>query len=110
MIEWLCDGRLAKDGTGIELDRRFVSGWANTRAAANALRVVTERPGREHLELVNFFMLDARRDLVEELRTRTSHWGRLLADLGLDPTDRSEIEKALETVGNRIVASSPVLE
>jgi putative ATP-dependent endonuclease of OLD family len=71
---------------------------------------LTDRPGREHLALVQFFMLDARRDLVEELRTRTSHWGRLLADLGLDPRDQADIEKALEEVGARIVASSPVLE
>ena len=103
-------GEVAKDGTGIELERRFVAGWADTRASAGALRVAPERPGREHLELVTFFMLDARRDLVEELRTRTSHWGRLLADLGLDPNEQAEIEQALESVGNRIVASSPVLE
>lgn len=103
-------GAVAKDGTGIDLERRFVAGWAETRAPAAALRELTERPGREHLALVQFFMLDARRDLVEELRTRTSHWGRLLADLGLDPADHTDIEKALEEVGARIVASSPVLE
>ena len=103
-------GEVAKDGTGVELQRRFVTGWAETRAAASGLRLAPHRPGREHLELVTFFMLDARRDLVEELRTRTSHWGRLLADVGLDPTEQADIEKALETVGNRIVASSPVLE
>lgn len=103
-------GEVAKDGTGIELERRFVTGWAETRAASSGLRLAPQRPGREHLELVTFFMLDARRDLVEELRTRTSHWGRLLADLGLDPAEQADIEKALETVGNRIVASSPVLE
>lgn len=103
-------GEVAKDGTGIELERRFVAGWADTRSSASGLRVAAERPGREHLELVTFFMLDARRDLVEELRTRTSHWGRLLAHLGLDPAEQAEIEKALETVGNRIVQSSPVLE
>ncbi|MCC6178175.1 MAG: AAA family ATPase [Chloroflexi bacterium] len=102
-------GAAAKDGTGIELERRFLAGWAETRTSAAALRELTDRPGREHLSLVQFFMLDARRDLVEELRTRTSHWGRLLADLGLEPAERAAIEQALATVGDRIVASSPVL-
>jgi putative ATP-dependent endonuclease of OLD family len=102
-------GEVALDGSGISLDRRFIRGWADDRAAATALTVLPERPGREHLELVNFFLLDARRDLVEELRNRTSHWGRLLADLGLDPQTRTEIEEALEKVGTAIVDSSPVL-
>lgn len=102
-------GELALDGSGIALDRRFVRGWADDRATSTALVVLPERPGREHLELVNFFLLDARRDLVEELRNRSSHWGRLLADLGLDPKTRMEIEEALDKVGTAIVDSSPVL-
>jgi putative ATP-dependent endonuclease of OLD family len=102
-------GELDVDGA-IRLERRFVRGWADTRVAASALALAPERPAREHLETVSFFMLDARRDLVEELRTRTSHWGRLLADLALAPNQRAEIEKALEDIGNTIVASSPVLD
>lgn len=102
-------GELDVDGA-IGLERRFVRGWADTRAAATALALAPERPAREHLETVSFFMLDARRDLVEELRTRTSHWGRLLADLALAPAQRADIEKALEDIGNTIVASSPVLD
>jgi putative ATP-dependent endonuclease of the OLD family len=102
-------GEFDIDGV-ISLERRFVIGWADTRQAAMALALAPERPGREQLETISFFMLDARRDLVEELRTRTSHWGRLLADLALAPAQRADIEKSLEEIGNAIVASSPVLD
>ncbi len=102
-------GAMAPDGSGIALERRFMRGWASDRRAAEVLPELLERPTREHLELVNFFLLDARRDLVEELRTRTSHWGRLLADLGLEPGARAEIEDALTKVGETIVGASPVL-
>jgi putative ATP-dependent endonuclease of OLD family len=33
-----------------------------------------------------------------------------LADLGLDPNERADIENVLESVGNRIVSASPVLD
>jgi putative ATP-dependent endonuclease of OLD family len=102
-------GELDIDGS-IRLERRFVRGWANARKAAMALTLAPERPGREHLDSVSFFMLDARRDLVEELRNRTSHWGRLLSDLALAPNQRADIEKALADIGDTIVSSSPVLD
>jgi putative ATP-dependent endonuclease of the OLD family len=102
-------GQASPDGSGIALDRRFLKGWAEGRPEATTLQLLPERPGREHLELVSFFLLDARRDLVEELRTRTSHWGRLLADLDIAAGARMQIEQALEALGKEIVESSPVL-
>ena len=102
-------GSVAKDGSGIAIDRRFVRGWAEDRRAAEALPLLPDRPGQEYLELVSFFLLDARRDLVDELRARTSHWGRLLSDLGLGAKEKAQIETALVQIGATIVGASPVL-
>src|SRR5207302_2084704 len=51
----------------------------------------------------------ARRDLVEQLRSRGSHWGRLVADVGIGEAARLELEESLRQLGEKVVAESGVL-
>lgn len=59
-------------------------------------------------------LLNASRDLVEELGNRTSMWGRVLADLQIQQAPaqgegRSELERALVDLARRVREASPVL-
>lgn len=99
------------DGSGLSLRRRFLQGWSCDRAKAIALPELDRpRVNRPVLELLSFFILDARRDIVSELQNRTSSWGRLVSDLDVDPKLKEEIETSLSSLGNQIVAGSSVLE
>ena len=101
-------GRSNPDGSGVQLERRFLSGWAVSRG--DAANIATqERVAQRQMELLNFFLLDARRDLVDELRSRASHWGRLVADIGVSAPVTNELESILRGTAERIVQESPVL-
>jgi putative ATP-dependent endonuclease of OLD family len=102
-------GEVDPAGGGVSLERRFVKGWADSRAAASALELLPDHVGVQHLELVAFFLLDARRDLVEELRVRNSHWGRLLSELEIAAEAKAEIEKQLDKLSLEIIEASPIL-
>ena len=102
-------GRVDAVGGGVSLERRFLKGWASSRPEAAKLEVLPDHVGTQHLELVAFFLLDAKRDLVEELRVRNSHWGRLLSELEIASSARAEIERQLDELSREIIASSPIL-
>lgn len=96
------------DGSGPILERRWVGGWACERQEAHALPEL-EHPRADQLNLVSFFLLDARRDLVEEVRHRRSYWGRLLADVGIAESDRIALEASIASLGKDLVDKSTVL-
>lgn len=102
-------GKVNPDGSGVLLERRFLRGWPRTRDDAQAVPLLPEHVRQENLELVAFFLLDARRDLVEDLRNRRSHWGRVLADVGIPEADRLTLEATLAQLGGDIVEKSPIL-
>lgn len=97
----------AEGAVGVQ--RRFLQGWARDREAASRLTTLPNLPSREVLGLLRFSLLDARRDLVEDLRQRRSYWGRLAVGLDLDPGLRATLESQLDDLGRRIVNDSAVL-
>ena len=101
-------GTASADGSGPNLERRWLGGWSCDRAEALAFPEL-ERPRADQLNLFTFFRLDARRDLVEELRQRRSYWGRLLSDVGIPPADRAELEASIAALGKDVVDKSIVL-
>jgi putative ATP-dependent endonuclease of OLD family len=103
-----CRGRGGVDGSELTKELRFLADWSCDRAVA---ATVTElRPAtRGQLSLLSFFLLDARRDMLDELRLRRSYWGRLLADVGINDADRAALEAQLLTLGSEVVRKSTVL-
>lgn len=101
-------GGMSSDGSGPILDRRWIAGWSCEREVALALPEM-ERPRSDQLNLFSFFLLDARRDLVEELRHRRSYWGRLLADVGVPEPERAALEASIAALGKQVVDKSVVL-
>jgi putative ATP-dependent endonuclease of the OLD family len=99
-----------EDLTGsLTVDRAFLKGWGSTRAEAAKVQPLPDLVHSQHLELVAFFLLDAKRDLVDELRNRASHWGRLISELEIVAAAKAAIEKQLDDLGREIIKSSPLL-
>ncbi len=104
-------GTVADDGLEIQLTRSFVRGWARDRVAAAALPLLKSPPiTRESLALLQFDMLDSRRDIVEQLRNRRTHWGKAISNPEIAAPLRTEIEAALKALGDDVLAGSPVLK
>lgn len=75
--------------------------WQAKPAGAN-------KPVRRFEQLASFFM-DAQRDVVEDLRTRSSYLGRLLAKIELPEAAIADLEARLAQLNEDIVANSNVL-
>lgn len=103
-------GAPAGDGSGVTVRRHFVRGWegcADTLDGVEELR----SPGvsRPVLDLVSFTLLDAKRDLVADLRQRRTAWGRLLARLEIPQDLATEIAGSLRELGDSVIDASAVL-
>lgn len=95
---------------GLSLQRNFLKGWATSRDEAERLPVMT-RPAvtRETLDLIAFNLLDARRDIVEQLRSRATFWGRMASSVELADELRQQVERELEALSQRILEGSSLL-
>ncbi len=94
------------DGSS-DLQRAYLRGWPLSRV--DKVAELPTRPSRDALETVSFNILDARRDVVEEMRNRRSWWGRLTSRLDLAPETARAIEGALGDVSAQIVEGSALL-
>jgi putative ATP-dependent endonuclease of OLD family len=101
-------GTVGADRSGLDVTHIFIEGWT-TCGDADGTAVAEVRVSQRHLELISFAILGASRDLVDNLRQRTSHWGRILAQLNLPDDVVSEIEATLSDVGQKVVDESEVL-
>jgi len=63
-----------------------------------------------HIEPVSLYLLDAKRDIQEEFKQRSSFWNKLLSDIKLDDTLIQEIETSIEQLNLKIVDKSEVLQ
>jgi putative ATP-dependent endonuclease of the OLD family len=62
------------------------------------------------IEPVLLYLLDAKRDIQDEFKLRSSFWNKLLSDIKLDDTLIQEIEKSIEQLNLKIVEKSDVLQ
>ena len=86
--------------------RRIYLSWdASTRSWLETGRT----PTQQVLELVAAHLVEASRDLSTEVLSRTSDWGRVLADLGVKAADRQDLEESLTGLGIALQQASPTL-
>lgn len=86
------------------LERKSIAEWpefSNWQEATTRARVRFE-------QLVSFF-IDAQRDVVGDLRARSSYMGRLLSKIEIPETAVTELEDRLRTLNDDIVSQSEVL-
>src|SRR5450755_4434876 len=61
------------------------------------------------IEPLALYLLDAKRDIADDLRTRSSFWNKMVEEHGLSPDDVKRIEDDLSEINKDIVESSEVL-
>ena len=89
------------------IERKFLKEWPapdNFAAAEEGDRVSATQ-----LEPLALHYIDAKRDLDEDLRARTSFWRRLTDDLGLDDQAVTAAEALLSELNQQLVDGSDVL-
>jgi putative ATP-dependent endonuclease of the OLD family len=65
---------------------------------------------RKQREAIPLEFLDAQRDIYEDLRERSSFWGRMVADIPLNKSEIIEIENILNGINERIVNANEGLK
>lgn len=102
-------GQPSADGSGIKVDHEFLPSWPEP-GEDDPTPMAQPRVNSRALNLLDFTLLDAQRDLVEQLRQRRSTWGRLLSRLDIPSDAATSIEDDLRRLGEQIIAASPMLD
>jgi putative ATP-dependent endonuclease of the OLD family len=89
--------------------QEFLSYWEENPNVENNVINESARVSRRIMEKIPLFFMDAQRDILNDMRTPSSYWGRLASDVGLSEEVVAEIEAALNEVNNKIVSESEVL-
>jgi putative ATP-dependent endonuclease of OLD family len=93
-----------------EIERRFLTEWADDPAKMAESKINEKnRILTPHIEPLTLYLLDAKRDIQDELANRASFWGKLVSDLGLTAAKTTELEKELSDLNSEIVSNSGVL-
>jgi len=61
-------------------------------------------------EEIPFFYMDAQRDILEDIKVKSSYIGRMLSAIEYDKSDIEEIEKQIEELNNTAVEKSDILK
>lgn len=91
------------------VDRCFLREWIGNVDQAKDAPVMNASLASHHLEPLALFALDAKRDVVDDLRSRSSVWSKLISDPGLSEAVIQEIEDGLSALNETIVTQSAVL-
>jgi putative ATP-dependent endonuclease of the OLD family len=92
------------------LERRFLKTWNPdpTKWADAKPLEAGGIVGTQHLEPLGLHFLDAQRDIAEDLKSRSSFWGKMVEDHGLSEESIDEIESSLTDINKLIVEGSAV--
>jgi putative ATP-dependent endonuclease of the OLD family len=92
-------------------ERRFYRDWQSDPAKWD-LSKPAEKVGQvtpSQIEPMAMYFLDAKRDIAEDLRSRSSFWHKLVSDHGLPKETVESIENSLSEINREIVGNSAVL-
>ena len=93
----------SRESSFLSARRSYLSWDASTQAWIGTTRA----PSSQVLELLAAHLVDASRDLSVDVLSRTSDWGRVLADLGVSEADRRSLETDLADLGRSLQDASP---
>ena len=95
-------GRVDETQRAVRVQRGFVDAWESAPVAQflDELTIV-------HRQALWFSLLDAQRDLAQDLRTRSSPWGKLLRRLQLDGAARKKFEQELAQLSASVTTALP---
>ena len=92
------------------LERRFLKEWQHESKKWEDSKPVEKIAPvtNAQLEPLALYLLDASRDIADDVRSRGSFWAKLVNDHGLSETDVARIEGDLTAINEDIVKSSQV--
>ncbi|MCY4435763.1 MAG: AAA family ATPase [Chloroflexi bacterium] len=93
----------SRESSFLSTRRSYLSWDASTQTWI----ATTRAPSSQVLELLAAHLVDAFRDLSVDVLSRTSDWGRVLADLGVSEADRKTLEESLSDLGHSLQDASP---
>lgn len=82
--------------------------YFSVKADGTTRRMPTGKRGALR-RFIPFYLADAFRDTLRELRNRRGFWGRLVDSVLLDPTTAASVATALQTINTSILAATPRL-
>ncbi len=92
------------------IERRFLKEWQKDSGKSESSKPADVAPITSiQLEPLAFYLLDAQRDIVNDLRSRTSMWSRMVSDHGLSEEQVTKLEESLSSINAQIVEGSKVL-
>lgn len=62
-----------------------------------------------YFDEIPFFYIDANRDILDDIKSKTSYFGRLLSTIEYDSNDKEAIEELIKELNKRTIESSDVL-
>lgn len=62
-----------------------------------------------YFDEIPFFYIDANRDILDDIKSKTSYFGRLLSTIEYNSNDREAIEELIKELNRRTIESSDVL-
>jgi putative ATP-dependent endonuclease of OLD family len=89
-------------------ERRFLKTWLPFDAFEAAEQ--GDRVTGAHLDPMGMHYIDAKRDMDEDLRLKSSFWRRMTDDLGLPDADVVAAEDLLNTLNATLIAGSDILK
>ena len=101
------DYRWVTDENEYQSDRVSLKEWKDYKNFEDV--AIYKQLSLIHIEPISLYLLDAKRDIQDEFKLRSSFWNRLLSDLKLDDSLIQEIEKTIEKLNEKIVDKSEVL-
>jgi len=78
--------------------------WGKSQAKENA------EVYAKYIEPFALYLMDAKRDIQDELSNKSSFWNRLISDFNLDDSTVTKVERVLDKLNKKITSNSPLLE
>jgi putative ATP-dependent endonuclease of OLD family len=92
------------------IERRFLKDWQVDSSKWEDSKFVEKIPSvsSQQLEPIGLYLLDSKRDISDDLRTRSSFWSKMVDEHGLSTKDVERIEQQLSEINKDIVGSSEI--
>lgn len=93
-------------------ERKFLGEWMSESSNIESARIL-ERSSNvlpRHLEPLLLYFMDAKRDILDEMRNRGSFWYKLVSDPGIPEEQVRRMERILNRLNQIIISNSKVLE
>lgn len=93
-----------------EIERRSLIEWPQSDLMEEYGNYKKSRVTEKVIQAIPVFYMDAKRDIATEMRDKSSYWGKLVADVGLNKEDIDAIENTLDSINETIIDKSAVLK